>query len=205
MVNVIAKVGSNGAKYLGKAVHADNTKILSKVAEVGSNGAKYLGKAVHADNTKILSKVAEAKGVLKEATARPLISKELQNFDFMLRKGLKINNIEIPADTFLAQVPKMQRKAIANLLGNPDKVVCTAKANTKGSGFSILGFIGKKGEKTVGKGAVSVSNIGSHDAVAKWRFNGKNLQTNGYVDCAQTATPEQVSIIPEFAKKNVWC
>ena len=174
MANLIAKVG-------GKLLQADAQafKAVSKEFS-GLNGLRGVNKELHKCNN--------ASNVLNRSEA-------------MLRSGIKFNNIEISADRFLAQVPQKQRKAVANLLGNPDKVICAAKANTKGSGFSILGFIGKKGDKTVGKGAVSVSHFGTPDAVAKWRFNGKNLQTNGFIDCAQTATPEQVSIIPSFVKK----
>lgn len=125
----------------------------------------------------------------------------LRYADNMLRSGVKLNNMELPADTFLSRVPEQQRKAVASLLGNPDTVVCSAKANTKGSGFSILGFVGKKGNKTVGKGAVSLSQLGTPNAVAQWRFGGKNVKTTGFIDCAQTATPEQVSVIPSFVKK----
>ena len=180
MANLIAKVG-------GKLLQADAQafKAVSKEFN-GLNRLGGLNKELHKCNN--VASGHNASNILNKSEA-------------MLRSGIRFNNVEIPADTFLAQVPKKQRKAIANLLGNPDKVVLSAKANTKGSGFSILGFIGKKGDKTVGKGAVSVSHFGTPDAVAKWRFNGKNLQTNGFVDCAQTATPEQVSIIPSFVKK----
>lgn len=174
MANLIAKVG-------GKLLQADAQAFKAVSKEF--NGLNRLGGL-----NKELHKCNNASNVLNRSEA-------------MLRSGIKFNNIEISADRFLAQVPQKQRKAVANLLGNPDKVICAAKANTKGSGFSILGFIGKKGDKTVGKGAVSVSHFGTPDAVAKWRFNGKNLQTNGFIDCAQTATPEQVSIIPSFVKK----
>lgn len=180
MTNLIAKVG-------GKLLQADAQafKAVSKEFN-GLNRLGGLNKELHKCNNVVSGH--NASNVLNKSEA-------------MLRSGIRFNNVEIPADTFLAQVPQKQRKAIASLLGNPDKVICAAKANTKGSGFSILGFIGKKGDKTVGKGAVSVSDLGTPDAVAKWRFNGKNLQTNGFVDCAQTATPEQVSIIPSFVKK----
>ncbi len=177
MANLISKVGS-------KLLQADAQAF--KAVSKDFSGLRGLNKKLHKCNNVVSGH--NASNILNKSEA-------------MLRSGIRFNNVEIPADTFLAQVPQKQRKAIANLLGNPDKVVLSAKANTKGSGFSILGFIGKKGDKAVGKGAVSVSHLGTPDAVAKWRFNGKNLQTNGFVDCAQTATPEQVSIIPSFVKK----
>lgn len=177
MANLISKVGS-------KLLQADAQAF--KAVSKDFSGLRGLNKKLHKCNNVVSGH--NASNILNKSEA-------------MLRGGIRFNNVEIPADTFLAQVPQKQRKAIANLLGNPDKVVLSAKANTKGSGFSILGFIGKKGDKAVGKGAVSVSHLGTPDAVAKWRFNGKNLQTNGFVDCAQTATPEQVSIIPSFVKK----
>lgn len=177
MTNLIAKVGS-------KLLQADAQAFKAVSKEF--SGLRGLNKELHKCNNVVSGH--KASNILNKSEA-------------MLRSGIRFNNVEIPADTFLAQVPQKQRKAIASLLGNPDKVVLSAKANTKGSGFSILGFIGKKCDKTVGKGAVSVSDLGTPDAVAKWRFNGKNLQTNGFVDCAQTATPEQVSIIPSFVKK----
>lgn len=178
MTNLIAKVG-------GKLLQAD-AQAFKAVSKEFSGLRGGLNKELHKCNNVVSGH--NASNILNKSEA-------------MLRSGIRFNNVEIPADTFLAQVPQKQRKAIASLLGNPDKVVLSAKANTKGSGFSILGFIGKKGDKTVGKGAVSVSHLGTPDAVAKWRFNGKNLQTNGFIDCAQTATPEQVSIIPSFVKK----
>ncbi len=118
----------------------------------------------------------------------------LRYADNMLRSGVKLNNVEVPADTFLSRFTERQRKVVAGLLGNPDTVVCSAKANTKGSGFSILGFVGKKGNKTVGKGAISVSDFGSKNAVAKWKAFGKNGQTNGFIDCAREVDAQNATL-----------
>ena len=102
----------------------------------------------------------------------------------LVNKGIKRNKFEIPVNTFLAQVPEKQQEAAKALLGNADRVVCSAKANNNGNGFSILGFIAKKGDKSVGKGAVSVSQFGTPEAAVKWRFGSKDLQTNGFwKDC----------------------
>lgn len=183
MTNLIAKVGVGTAKNFVKALERDAKYGVKQFKELGRGNEKLVKSsydmAVHSN---------PARTALYRANS-------------MLRKGVKMENIELPVDTFLGQLPTKQRKAVASLLGNPDKVVCSAKANAKGSGFSILGFIGKKGNKTVGKGAVSVSQLGTPNAVAKWKFGGKKLKTNGFVDCAQTVTPEQVSIIPSFMKR----
>lgn len=187
MANVISMVGTGTAKNLEKVFGKVSKDGVEKFTKVVTNKA-----AVGKDGLKCFSRVATPSNPTRTA---------LYKADSMLRSGVKLNNIELPADTFMRYIPKGQRKAVASLLGNPETVICSAKANTKGSGFSILGFIGKKGDKTVGKGAVSVSQLGTPNAVAKWKFGGKNIQTNGFIDCAQTATPEQVSLIPSFMKK----
>lgn len=131
------------------------------------------------------------------------VRKTIMGADKLLKTGLKLQG-EVPVDEFLKRIPAAQRKAVTELLGNPETVQFTAKHNKKG-GFSILGFLAKKGNKTVGKGALSVTNFGEQNAVMKYRVStgvrGKNLQANGFVDCAQTATPQDISIVPSFIKK----
>lgn len=119
----------------------------------------------------------------------PYIDKSfVNNLDSFLKFGIKINDMEIPVTELVKDMDKKQAKSILSLFGNPDTVVVSAKANTKGSGFSIASLIGKKGDKTVSKGAVSVSHYGEPDAVLKFRLKGnrKKLQANGFVDAAQT-------------------
>lgn len=187
MSNVISKVCTGTVENLGKGFGKVSKDGAAKITKSVTNKT-----AVGKDCSKNFSRVAIPSNPTRTALCKA---------NNMLRSGVKLNNIELPADTFMRYIPEGQRKAVASLLGNPETVICSAKANTKGSGFSILGFIGKKGDKTVGKGAVSVSQLGTPNAVAKWKFGGKNIQTNGFIDCAQNATPEQVSIIPSFVKK----
>ena len=142
-------------------------------------------------------------------TVKPATSKldtvrtAVQKGDRILQSGIKIQT-EIPADTFLRGIPKENRKAVAALIGDADTVSVKAKHNEKGK-FSILGFIAKKGNKTVGKGAVSVTEAGTPSAVAKWHIStgqkGKTLQTNGFIDCAQETVPSETSVVPSFINK----
>lgn len=139
---------------------------------------------------------------LKEVEKTPA-HKAMQQVNGLLKNaGLKMQG-EVPFDQFLRNIPEAQREAVANILGNPETVQFTAKHNKNGR-FSILGLIAKKGDKTVGKGALSVTNFGLPNAVAKWRFatgpKGKNLQMNGFVDCAGNATPQDVSMIAKLGK-----
>lgn len=185
-------VTNNVVKLAMKQGFAGKT---AKFTQKASNCAKYLeGNAPEFTKTINTDSFRES---CQNSMARRILSKT----NWALEKGFKLNELEIPADTFLKELPSTERKAVAGLLGNPDTFICSAKANTNGSGFSILGFIGKKGNKTVGKGAVSVSEFGTPNAVAKWRYNGKNLQTNGFVDCAKEATADEISIIPSFMSK----
>ena len=186
MANVISMVGTGTAKNVEKFFEKVSIDEAAKFTKIANKTA--VGK----DGLKCFSRVAIPSNPTRTALCKA---------NNMLRSGVKLNNIELPADTFMRYIPEGQRKAVASLLGNPETVICSAKANTKGSGFSILGFIGKKGDKTVGKGAVSVSQLGTPNAVAKWKFGGKNIQTNGFIDCEQTATPDQISLIPSFMKK----
>lgn len=206
MEKLIANVGTASLKSMRK-VFTEGVGDATKIARFNEAGKILPGcaKATTASEAgKVLPEFAKAVKTgapYKSAVSSDPVRGALHKTNSLLsHTGAKIN-MEVPADTFLSQVPAKQRKTVASLLGNPDTVVCAAKANTKGSGFSILGLIGKKGGKTVGKGAVSVSQLGTPSAVAKWKFSGKNVQTNGFIDCAQTATPEQVSIIPSFVKK----
>lgn len=161
------------------------TKIISK--------GKFLGKLDKGMFKKTISfpQETQAKRVLGQADG------------LLKNQGLKLQG-EIPADQFMRNIPEAQRKAVTDLLGNPETVQFAAKHNKNGR-FSILGLIAKKGDKTVGKGALSITNFGQPNAVAKWRIStgakGRNLQANGFIDCAQTATPQEVSIVPSFIKK----
>ena len=123
--------------------------------------------------------------------------------DSLLKTGLKLQG-EVPIDQFLRQIPEAQRKAVAEILGNPETVQFAAKHSKKGR-FSILGFIGKKGDKTVGKGAISITDAGEPNAVMKFKVStgtrGQNLQANGFVDCAPETTDARVTATPSFIKK----
>ena len=180
MANVISMVGTGTAKNLEKVFGKVSIDEAAKFTKIATNKT-----AVGKDGLKCFSRVATPSNPTRTA---------LYKADSMLRSGVKLNNIELPADTFMRYIPEGQRKAVASLLGNPETVICSAKANTKGSGFSILGFIGKKGDKTVGKGAISVSDFGYKNAVAKWKVFGKNGQANGFVDCAKAIDAQNASI-----------
>ncbi len=73
------------------------------------------------------------------------------------------------------------------------------KVNNKGK-FAILGFNAKKGEKVVSKGAVSVSELGSPNKVAKWKVSagnkGKEFVSNGHIDTKEMAALENLSMVP---------
>ncbi len=172
MTDLIAKVGTDIMKT---AVKSEKTAV-----KVGTDAVKTAG-------------IAEKTGKFIGGSARNSYTEALSNVNRLMKCGTRLSG-EVPADTFLANVPKREREALTNLLGNPDTVAWTAKANTKGSGFSILGFIGKKGDKTVGKGAISVSDFGYKNAVAKWKVFGKNGQANGFVDCAKAIDAQNASI-----------
>lgn len=168
---------------------AKNVKALYEVSKTGKQ-------LVTKTN---FNKIA-AKRLIQPDTA---VRKTIMGADKLLKTGLRLQG-EVPVDEFLKRIPAAQRKAVTEILGNPETVQFTAKHNKKG-GFSILGFLAKKGDKTVGKGALSVTNFGEPNAVMKYRVStgarGKNLQANGFIDCAQTATPQDVSIVPSFIKK----
>lgn len=165
MTNLIAKVG---------------TGVMKTAVKVGTDAVKTAG-------------IAEKTGKFIGDSARNSYTVALSNANRLMKCGTRLSG-EVPVDTFLANVPKRGREVLTNLLGNPDTVAWTAKANTKGSGFSILGFIGKKGDKTVGKGAISVSDFGYKNAVAKWKVFGKKGQANGFVDCAKAIDAQNASI-----------
>lgn len=177
---------------------------IESIAKIGSNVfVKNVVKEIgNVNKLKDLSKT-----VFKEAALiqpKSPVRTALSGADQVLRNlGAKVE-MEVPVDTFLRNVPAKQRKTAASLLGNPETVHFKAKHNNKG-GFSILGFQAKKGDKVVGNGALSITNFGEKDAVAKWRISGgkkgKNLIGNGFVDCAQTATQEQVSVVPSYINR----
>ena len=130
MSSVISKVGTGTVKNLEKVFGKVSKEEVAKFTKSVTNKT-----AVGKDCSKNFSRVAIPSNPTRTALCKA---------NNMLRSGVKLNNIELPADTFMRYIPEGQRKAVASLLGNPETVICSAKANTKGSGFSILGFIGKK-------------------------------------------------------------
>ena len=125
--------------------------------------------------------------------------------NFLRNTGAKVE-MELPVDQFLKEIPEAQRKAVADILGNPETVQLKAKHNKNGR-FSILGFLAKKGDKTVGKGALSITDFGTPNAVLKYRVStgnkGQNLAVSAFADCAKTATPEQISTVHRLTNKTI--
>ena len=111
---------------------------------------------------------------------------EIQQADEFLKKlpGAEISTPKpIPLDENI-EVPKELKK----LFGNPDTIEYKAKYNKKGR-FSIVGFLAKKNGKTVSKGAVSLTDGGSKDAVLKTHIvsgkNGSRMTFNAFVDSSK--------------------
>lgn len=174
-------------------------KLLCKASSKAFMLTKNASKVICNEGNKLNKGFFKMAKPAKSNPVRAAVQKEIR----LLESGIKLQ-ADIPTDMFLREIPKENRKAVAALIGDADTVSIKAKHNEKGE-FSILGFIAKKGNKTVGKGAISVTEAGTPNAVAKWHIStgqkGKTLQTNGFVDCAQETVPTKTSVVPSFIKK----
>ena len=128
-----------------------------------------------------------AKKELKGVTSKVFVEEKspiLQADEFVKKAGITWTGEPTDPAEFMEQFPKLQRK----LFGNPDTIQFKAKHNKKGR-FSILGFLAKKNGKTVSKGAVSLTDGGSENAVLKTHIvsgkNGSRMSYNAFVDCSK--------------------
>ncbi len=65
------------------------------------------------------------------------------------------------------------------------------------SNYAIAGMRLRDGKKVVGNGAVSITNLGSSQAVIKYRAsanNGKTLQANGFIDGGKIADGQDIAV-----------
>lgn len=65
------------------------------------------------------------------------------------------------------------------------------------SNYAIAGMRLRDGKKVVGQGAVSITNPGSSQAVAKYRASadgGKTLQANGFIDSGKVADGKDMAV-----------
>ena len=128
----------------------------------------------------------ELKGVIGKSIKLPeKKSPILQADKFLKETGIELSGKSKVGDEFMGEeFPKPLRK----LLGNPDTIEFKAKHNKKGR-FSILGFLAKKNGKTVSKGAVSLTDGGSENAVLKTQIvsgkNGSRMSGYSFVDCSK--------------------
>ena len=131
----------------------------------------------------------EIKGVLCERRIERFEKSDIQKADEFLKKmtGAEISTPKpIPLDEFMGD--RLFPKELKKLFGNPDTIEYKAKHNKKGR-FSIFGFLAKKNGKTVSKGAVSLTDGGSKDAVLKTHIvsgkNGSRMTFNAFVDSSK--------------------